>query len=83
MKVKFHTWLKTKTGCAEEEIDPPEHVRTIADLTAFLGERHADAAPLFAMPQALRYVIDRRYVDADHELSSSQVVEIYPPVTGG
>ncbi|MBL6431276.1 MAG: hypothetical protein HPM95_09065 [Alphaproteobacteria bacterium] len=44
-------------------------MRTIADLTAFLSERHREAAPLFAMPQALRYVVDRRYVDADHELS--------------
>jgi len=83
MKVKFHTWLKTKTGCSEEEVDLPDHVRTIADLTALLAERHAEAAPLFAMPQALRYVIDRRYVDADHDISSSPVVEIYPPVTGG
>jgi sulfur-carrier protein len=83
MKVKFNSWLKTKTGCPVDEIDPPAEVKTIADLSRFLAARYDAAASLFETPEALRYVVDRRYVDPSHELAGSQTIEIYPPVTGG
>lgn len=83
MEVRFQSWLKTKTGCAMERLELSDDVRTISDLTALLADRHAEAAALFNAPEALRYVVDRRYVTPDHELASSAVLEIYPPVTGG
>ncbi|MCA1299583.1 MoaD/ThiS family protein [Stappia indica] len=83
MKIRFYSWLKTRTGCEEETITLPETVTTIEGLTGLLAERHQDAAELFRMPQALRYVVDRRYVEPSHGISSADEIEIYPPVTGG
>lgn len=83
MKIHFYSWLKSKTGCDEETLALPETVTTIEELTGLLAERHKHAAELFRMPQALRYVVDRRYVEPSHAISSSDEIEIYPPVTGG
>ncbi len=83
MKITFNSWLKTTLGCDEEEIELPSSVVTISDLAELLGERHKSASTIFEIPEALRYVVDRRYVTADHRIADVDAVEIYPPVTGG
>ncbi|WP_267210361.1 MoaD/ThiS family protein [Chelatococcus asaccharovorans] len=83
MKITFHSWLKTAIGSDHEDIVLPEGVITISDLSSFLGKRHLSAASIFALPEALRYVVDHRYVTPEHVISSADAIEIYPPVTGG
>lgn len=83
MRVKFNSWLRTKVGHAVEEFERPAETRTVGDLVHWLAGRHPGAAELLAAPDALRFVVDRRYVDAAHEIEDSHTVEIYPPVTGG
>ena len=83
MKITFHSWLKATIGSGHDEIELPENIKTISDLASFLGRRHEAAAAVFELPEALRYVIDRRYVATDFEIAGSDAVEIYPPLTGG
>ena len=40
MRVRYFAWLKQRTGCAEEELDLPADVLTVADLIGHLGARH-------------------------------------------
>lgn len=83
MKLNFHSWLKSTIGHDSEEIILPNEVKTVGDLATHLAARHENAASVFEVPEALRYVIDRRYVTPDHELGDAASVDIYPPVTGG
>jgi len=83
MKVTFHSWLKNTIGSNSEELILPESVITISDLAAFLASEHEEAAAVFELPEALRYVVDRRYVTPEHDLTGVDAIEIYPPITGG
>lgn len=83
MKITFHSWLKATIGSNSEEIILPDGVNTISDLSSLLASMHEDAAAVFELPEALRYVVDRRYVTPEHDLTGVDAIEIYPPITGG
>lgn len=83
MKITFHSWLKNTLGSDEEELTLPQGIETVADLAAYLATKHEAAASIFETAHALRYVIDRQYVEPEHELGNASAIEIYPPVTGG
>lgn len=83
MRINFCSWLEAKTNCSTEEITHPESIKTISDLALNLAERHETAASLFRMPQALWYVVNQQYVDPNFEITDSDTIDIYPPVTGG
>ena len=83
MKVSYFSWLRTKTGTPAEEITLPEGATTIADLVRHLGERHPALAEIADAPGAMRFTVNRRYVEAGHVLSPADEVNLFPPVTGG
>lgn len=83
MKITFHSWLKSSVGQNEAELTLPSKVKTVADLASHLADKYESAATVFEVPEALRYVIERRYVEPDHVLGDTTAVDIYPPVTGG
>ena len=39
MKVKYFAWVRERVGKAEEMVEPPESVRTVDDLMAWLARR--------------------------------------------
>ena len=39
MKLLYFAWLKTKTGVAEEEVELPAEVATVAELLGWLKDR--------------------------------------------
>ena len=83
MKITFHSWLRTEIGKDFEEIEIPEKVITINDLAVLLGTKYQSSARLFENPDALRYVVDRRYVQPGFSISGVDLISIYPPITGG
>ena len=83
MKITFHSWLKTTIGDNSVEVNLPQDIKTISGLASFLATKYEDAAAVFELPEALRYVVDRRYVTPKHELTGVDAIEIYPPITGG
>ena len=50
MRIRYFAWLKHRVGLAEEVIDPPPEVATIAALKLWLGERHPGFADSFGEP---------------------------------
>lgn len=83
MKVSYFSWLRTKTGVASEDVAPPDGCRTVADLVAHLAGRHPALAEIADAPGGMRFTVNRRYVEAHHELSAGDEVSLFPPVTGG
>ncbi len=79
----YFAWVRERIGAGEEQVDPPEAVRNIADLIDWLAQQSDGHAAAFAEPARLRAAIDQRFVPLDALLGSAREVAIFPPVTGG
>ncbi|WP_127089202.1 molybdopterin converting factor subunit 1 [Aquabacter cavernae] len=83
MKVLYFAWLRERVGLAEEEVSPPESVRTVADLAAWLAGRGPGHAHAFEKPGVVRAALDRRHVKPETLLAGAREVAFFPPMTGG
>lgn len=83
MRIGYFSWLRTKTGTAAEVIDVPEECGTVEKLIGFLSYRHPPLAEIADAPGGLRFTVNRRYVEKTHPLQPTDIVGLFPPVTGG
>jgi len=83
VKILYFAWVREKVGRAEETVDLPEEVGTVAGLIAWLGRRDSRHAEAFANPGVIRAAIDRRHVAGDARLEGAREIAFFPPVTGG
>jgi molybdopterin synthase sulfur carrier subunit len=83
MRVLYFAWVRETIGVGEEAVHPPEAVRTVANLIAWLSAKSAGHAAAFAEPARLRAAVDQRFVALDSALGDAREVAIFPPVTGG
>ena len=83
MKVRYFAWVRERVGCAEEDIDPPAGVTSVADLMAWLAARDEGYAAAFLESQFIRAAIDRDHVDHDTPIRDAREVAFFPPMTGG
>jgi molybdopterin synthase sulfur carrier subunit len=83
MKVKYFAWVRERVGKAEETIDPPSSVRTVADLVSWLSERGETYAYAFERPRVIRAAIDHAHVRADAKIAGAREIAFFPPMTGG
>ena len=81
--ILYFAWVREAIGVGEERVDPPEAVRTIADLIGWLAERSPGHAAAFADPARLRAALDQQFVPLEALLGSAREIAIFPPVTGG
>lgn len=83
MRLLYFAWVRETIGLGEEDVQPPEAVRTVADLIDWLrGCSDAHAAALADMTP-LRAAVDQKFVALDTQLGAAREVAIFPPVTGG
>jgi sulfur-carrier protein len=83
MKALYFAWVRERIGKAEEEIAPPENIKTVAELMAWLsgqGENHAAA---FAHIKTMRAALDRTHVKHDASIQNAREIAFFPPMTGG
>lgn len=83
MELLYFAWVRERVGVGHEHVDPPEAVRNVSDLIAWLAERGPGHAEAFADPAKLRAAIDQKFVQLDAVLGQAKEVAIFPPVTGG
>ena len=83
MKVVYFAWVRERVGKAEEEIELPASVATVADLIGFLSGRGEHYAHAFANPKVIRAAIDRAHVKPETALAGAREVAFFPPMTGG
>ena len=83
MRVLYFAWVKEKVGVAEEEIQPPDGVVTIAQLIDWLKARGPEFADAFAKSEVIRAAIDRIHVRHDAKIAGAREIAFFPPVTGG
>jgi len=83
MKVLYFAWIRERVGKAEEEIDPPASVRTVADLVAWLKERGEEYAYAFENQKVIRAALDRVHVRSEAKIAGAREIALFPPMTGG
>ena len=83
MKVLYFAWIRERVGRAEEEIDPPVSVRTVADLVAWLKERGEEYAYAFENQKVVRAALDRVHVRSEAKIAGAREIALFPPMTGG
>lgn len=81
--VLYFAWVREAVGTGEEQVDPPEAVRTVADLIEWLRGRSAGHDAGLKDVAKLRAAIDQNFVPLDAALGNAKEVAIFPPVTGG
>ncbi len=83
MKLRYFAWVRERVGIAEEDVDPPSGVATVADLVAWLTKRGEGYAYAFENPKVIRAAIDKSHVRADAPIGGASEVAFFPPMTGG
>ena len=83
MKAVYFAWVRERIGKAEEEIDPPAEVVTVADLIGWLSRRDEGYAHAFENPRTIRAALDRAHVKPDTALAGAREIAFFPPMTGG
>lgn len=83
MKVKYFAWVRERVGKAEETIEPPATVRTVAELIVWLSGQGEAYAYAFEKPKVIRAAIDRAHVKSDATITGAREIAFFPPMTGG
>jgi molybdopterin converting factor subunit 1 len=83
MQLLYFGWVRQKVGCAEEQVAPPDSVRDVAGLIAWLVARSPGHAAAFADPRQIRAAVNQDFCKFDHPVAAGDEVAFFPPVTGG
>lgn len=83
MKVLYFAWLRTRTGCAEETLEPPAEVATVGALAQWLRGRGPGHAAAFKEMRVVRAAVNQSFVGFDHPVRADDEVAFFPPMTGG
>ena len=81
--LRYFAWVRERVGRAEERLEVPEGVRTVAELMRWLGERGPGYAAAFERPQVIRAAIDQSHAPAGQAIAGAREIAFFPPVTGG
>ena len=83
VKVRYFAWVREKTGKAEEVLDLPADIGTVADLVIWLKGLGPEYAEAFAKPEIVRAAIDKSHVKISASVRDAREIAFFPPVTGG
>lgn len=83
MRVLYFAWVRQKIGVGEEEVAPPEGVRDVAGLMAWLATRSPGHAEAFARAKTIRAAVNQDFATPDQPVAPGDEVAFFPPVTGG
>jgi sulfur-carrier protein len=83
MKALYFAWVRERIGKVEEEIMPPENIKTVAELMAWLSGQGESYAAAFAHIETMRAALDRAHVKHDASIQNACEIAFFPPMTGG
>lgn len=83
MRVLYFAGLRQRIGVAEEDVAPPEDVRDVAGLIAWLRARSPAHEAAFASTSRVRAAVNQDFAQASDPVAANDEVAFFPPVTGG
>ena len=83
MKLLYFAWLRTRVGCAEEDVALPPQVHDVAGLLDWLRRRSDQHAEALRNLKLVRVAVNQEYVGFAHPVREGDEIALFPPVTGG
>ena len=83
VKIRYFAWVREKTGKAEEVLDLPPDIETVADLMTWLKALGPEYAEAFARSDVVRAAVDQAHVKPTASVAGAREIAFFPPVTGG
>jgi len=81
--ILYFAWMREAVGMAQEQVNIPPDVCTVADLAAWLTGQSDGHAAALGDPQKLRCALDQHMAALDAPLNGAREIAFFPPVTGG
>ena len=83
MVVKYFSWIKEHIGKSEEQIDLPNYITNVNLLVNYLNELDEKYNIIFEKKELIKIAVNKTYSSFDTNISNSDEIAFFPPVTGG
>ena len=83
MVVKYFSWIKEHIGKSEEQIDLPSNITNVNQLINYLNETDKKYNIIFEKKELIKIAVNKTYSSFDTNISNSDEIAFFPPVTGG
>ena len=83
MVVKYFSWIKEHIGKSEEQIDLPNNITNVNQLINYLNEIDKKYNIIFEKKELIKIAVNKTYSSFDTNISNSDEIAFFPPVTGG
>ncbi|WDR04072.1 molybdopterin converting factor subunit 1 [Devosia algicola] len=83
MRVLYFAWLRERLDRSEQQVEPPEQVKTVADLINWMAENDEAFALAVEKRSLIRAAINAQIVSHDASLADAHTIALFPPMTGG
>ena len=83
MVVKYFSWIKEHVGKSEEQIDLPIYITNVNQLINYLNEIDEKYNIIFEKKELIKIAVNKTYSSFDTNISNSDEIAFFPPVTGG
>ncbi|MGF7161799.1 molybdopterin synthase sulfur carrier subunit [Rhodoligotrophos appendicifer] len=83
MKILYFAWVRERVGTAQEELNLPTEIKTVADVIDWLTKKDETYAYAFGDLRVVRAAVDQVLVPLDASIDGAREIAFFPPVTGG
>ena len=83
VRILYFAWLRERAGRAEEELELPPGIESVASLMGWLRARDPAGERAFAEASLVRCALNQELVGPDAPVAPGDEVAFFPPVTGG
>ena len=83
MVIKYFSWIKEHIGKSEEQIILPTNINNINQLINYLNEIDEKYKLLYEKKELIKIAVNKTYSSFDTNISNSDEIAFFPPVTGG
>ena len=83
MIIKYFSWIKEHVGKSEEQIELPDDINNINELINYLNEIDKKYSLIFEKKELIKIAVNKTYSSSDTNISNSDEIAFFPPVTGG
>ena len=83
MVIKYFSWIKEHIGKSEEQIILPSHINDVNQLIKYLNEIDEKYYLIYEKKEIIKIAVNKTYSSFDTNISDSDEIAFFPPVTGG
>ncbi len=83
IQVRYFARLREDLGSSGETLEPPQSVRTVGALRAWLAARGEPWANALRADKAVRVAVNQEMAPDTAPVAAGDEVAFFPPVTGG